>query len=86
MVKVKQSAFCVGLGNGWTGNPKALLIMPEEAGKAYQALKAVGLEPRGFGFWDINDEGTIPYGQTEPLYLAQGLNDFLKVRSDVFLE
>jgi hypothetical protein len=31
-VSVKQSKLIVGLGNGWCGNKKSLLIMPQEAG------------------------------------------------------
>eukprot|EP00966_Prymnesium_polylepis_P268164 6195130-Prymnesium_polylepis.1 len=33
---------------------------------------------RGFMFWDIADEGDLVDGS--PLFLAQGLNSFLKVR------
>jgi len=91
-VSVKQSKLVIGLGNGWCSNQPmsnhggSLLIMPEEAGEAFKALKSVGLEPRGFGFWSIHEEGFIPAGQTEPLYMAEGLNEFLQVRQSVFLQ
>jgi hypothetical protein len=53
----------IGLANGWAGGKKgSLLIMPDEAGQAYQDLKDVGLEPRGFGFWSLHEEGQIPTG------------------------
>ena len=31
-VSVKQSVLIIGLGNGWCGNSRSLLIMPSEAG------------------------------------------------------
>jgi hypothetical protein len=34
--------------------------MPQEAATAYQALKTIGLEPRGFGLWSIHEGGFIP--------------------------
>jgi hypothetical protein len=35
IVSVKQSVLIVGLGNGWCGNSRSLLIMPSEAGLAF---------------------------------------------------
>jgi len=79
-IRVPSHKLVLGLANGWTSlSPpakKALLLMPDTLGKAY---KAMGDRPaRGFGFWDIADEGKVVDGN--PLYLAAGLNSFLKVR------
>lgn len=85
-VSLAPSQLVIGLANGWAGGPaggpapKSILIMPEDAGTAYAALEAVGMAPRGFVFWDITDEGDVPPGQSQPLYLSAGINAFLKTR------
>ena len=54
-----------------------------QAEKAYEALIKLDLAPRGFAFWDILDEGKIsPQRPHEPVWMAAGLNRFLKVREN----
>lgn len=80
-VSVAQTQLVIGLANGWSDGSRALLIWPAFVGEAYARLSAQGLAPRGFMFWDIGDEGKVPGGYSEPLYLAAGLNAFLHTRS-----
>jgi len=55
-----------------------------QAEEAYEALAKLDLAPRGFAFWDILDEGKIsPQRPHEPVWMAAGLNGFLKVRESV---
>lgn len=44
-------------------------------------VQASGVPPRGFVYWDISQEGYIPQGQTQPLFMAAGINSFLHTRS-----
>jgi hypothetical protein len=67
-----------GRPRGGGGAPKAVLITPQQAGAAYAALGEKA--PRGFVFWDINDEGVIPPNASEPLFMAAGINAFLHTR------
>lgn len=78
-ISISATAFCIGLANGWA-EKKTILVMPEEAGAAYYALSEMGQAPRGFVFWAIESEGWIPPGQTAPLFMAAGLNEFLHTR------
>ena len=84
-VAVQPPQLIVGLANGWAGgfHPKSLLIMPEEVGAAFAALEGGGGvgRPRGCAFWDIADEGAVPQGQSQPLFLAAGLNAVLGTRA-----
>jgi hypothetical protein len=79
-VTLNRTQAVIGLANGWADGSRAILMMPEEVGAAWAALSARGSEPRGFAFWDIGDEGVVPSGGSAPLFLAAGLNAFLKVR------
>ena len=81
-VSVSKTALCIGLANGWITQGKNALVMPDEAQVAYETLKAHGLEPRGFVFWEIEAEGEVPPGQQAPLYMAKGLNAFLHTRRE----
>ncbi len=43
----------------------------------------MNLAPRGFGFWDIADEGKVSVLRpNEPVWLASGLNKILKIRNN----
>ena len=79
-VRVLPSQLVVGLANGWAGGTKTVLMMPAAVGAAYTALQSRGTPFRGCVFWTIAEEGRVPVGQTEPLYMAQGLNAFLHTR------
>ena len=72
----------IGLANGWADGVKSLRVWPEEAAAAYAALGALSpsLQPRGFMFWDIADEGMVPQGTDKEMWMAQGLNEFLHTR------
>lgn len=80
VVRVPASTLILGLANGWAGVPKSVLMMPGDLGEAWAALAGVGCVPRGAMFWDIDDEGATPVNQSEPLFLARGLNAFLHTR------
>ena len=86
-IKLKPSQTVVGLANGWTskgaaaGNAsKALLIEPNQLEAAYRTLNSTGTSPRGFMYWDIASEGSVPEGEDGPLWMAQSLNSFLNTR------
>lgn len=58
--------------------------LSSQAGRAYEALTKLDLAPRGFAFWDILDEGRASAQRpNEPVWMAAGLNRFLKVRDGV---
>lgn len=80
VVSLLPSQLVIGLANAWAGNAKSLLIMPEDVGIAYRYLNATGQAPRGFVFWTICNEGDTPANQTQPLYMAAEINDFLHTR------
>jgi len=79
--KVPPTQLVIGLANGWVGPrpAKCLLVYPDEAGIAYITLKNLGIAPRGFMYWDIEDEGELVNGT--PFYLALGLNSYLHTRN-----
>lgn len=79
-ISVQKTALCIGIANGWADNIKNILIMPNEAEIAYNALAAMNQEPRGFVFWAIDNEGQVPPNQDLPLFMASGLNKFLHTR------
>ena len=81
-VKVPLDQLVIGLGNGWAGDGKFLLIRPEEIAAAYTHMKDLGIAPRGFAFWNILDEGVVPLNSLEknPVWMARGLNQFLNIR------
>jgi len=78
-----RTELVVGCANGWAGDGKFFLLFPDQAEKAYEALAKLDLAPRGFAFWDILDEGKISLQRPhEPVWMAAGLNRFLKVREN----
>jgi chitinase len=80
-VKIPPQRLVVGLANGWAGDGKFLLIYPDEVAMAYSQLASMSLQPRGFGFWDIADEGKESQQQPGvPVWLASGLNEFMHIR------
>jgi hypothetical protein len=81
-LNIPNTELVIGLANGWAGDGKFLLIYPEDVGSAYNQMAAMGMAPRGFGFWDIKDEGEVSTQNPDkgPVWMAQGLNEFMKVR------
>lgn len=79
-VSVSKTVLCIGLGNGWADYSRNLLIMPNDLEIAYNNLLKLKIEPRGFAFWSIENEGEIPVNSTIPLYMATGINNFLHTR------
>jgi hypothetical protein len=79
-VSVPHSQLVIGFANAWAGpRPgKTLLVYPDEAQTAWEELVAKNMQPKGFMFWDIQDEGKDVDGK--PFYLSKGLNNFLKIR------
>ena len=86
-MSIPSSRIVIGLANGWAGDGKFFLAYPEQLSLAYQALSDEDLQPRGFAFWDILDEGKCsPQKPSEPVWMAAGLNRFLHVRSSSSVE
>lgn len=82
-IKIPANRLVIGLANGWADNSKFLLVWPEELIGGYEALKRAGIQPRGFMFWDIADEGlsaVASKGDERPFWMARGLNSFLHTR------
>lgn len=82
-VSISQTQLVIGLANGWADGNKFLLLWPEHARRAYENLLASGLQPRGYMFWDIADEGVNAMDDTgtmRPFWMASGLNEFLHTR------
>jgi chitinase len=79
-VTVLKSQLVIGLANAWAGPRPAqcLLVYPDEAQTAWEELKGKNMLPKGFMFWDIQDEGKDVDGK--PFYLAKGLNNFMGIR------
>jgi chitinase len=82
-MSIPQTQLVIGLGNGWVDGNKSLLVWPEQAEAAYEALKAKDSAPRGFMFWDIADEGRVVSGTDREMWMAAGLNKFLHTRDIV---
>ena len=83
-VHVPRTHLVVGLANGWADGNKFLLVWPEELVAGYESLKAAGIHPRGFMFWNIADEGINAVdksGVSRPFWMARGLNSFLHTRT-----
>jgi hypothetical protein len=78
-VVVNQTQLVIGLANGWTDGSRALLLWPGDVEAGWNALKAKGLQHRGYAFWCLENEGTVMPNGTA-LYLAAGLNAFLHTR------
>eukprot|EP01006_Ploeotia_vitrea_P017410 TRINITY_DN48526_c0_g1_i1.p1 TRINITY_DN48526_c0_g1~~TRINITY_DN48526_c0_g1_i1.p1 ORF type:complete len:447 (-),score=44.38 TRINITY_DN48526_c0_g1_i1:58-1398(-) len=82
LLQVPATQLVIGLANGWTGlgkDQKFLLLLPESLREAYEGLSQ-NEKPKGFMFWNANDEGLTPPGTNTPLYLASSLNGFLQTR------
>ena len=79
-VVVTKNNLVIGLANAWANGNRTLLVESKELEKAYLSLKREGLEPKGFGFWTIREEGKISKATGEPLFLAKDLNKFLDIR------
>jgi beta-glucosidase len=59
-LRIPLSKLVIGLANGWAdnGDDKTLFVSTQEFDSAWTALRAKGIEPRGAGFWTIDEEGT----------------------------
>jgi hypothetical protein len=51
------SKLVLGFGNGWAGNEKSLFFPTEEVQIAWMSLIKRKMQPRGFMFWTIDQEG-----------------------------
>lgn len=79
-IQVPAERLVIGLANAWADNSKFLLLNSTEVGLGYKYLNEMGQAPKGFGFWNIQDEGLItPAGDV--LFLAKDLNSILNIRS-----
>ena len=87
VIRIPKEKLLMGLANSWAADAeKFLLIMPEDCGKAYSTL-ADSTKPRGWMFWNIQDEGkeakTVQVidgkrtNVSQPMWMAQGLAKFL---------
>jgi len=58
-VSIPSSKLVFGFANGWAldTDDKALFVSSKDIEIAYQNLKQHGLDPRGFMFWVIGEEG-----------------------------
>ena len=77
-VRVPHTKLVVGLAAGWCGGSapiKAVCIDPADVGAAYGAFAF-----RGGAFWNVEDDGSVPSGAAEPLFIARGLAEFLHTR------
>lgn len=79
-VYVTKNNLVIGLANAWADGNRTLFVEPKELEKTYLKLKEEGLEPKGFGFWTIKEEGKIFEGTGEALFMAKDLNKFLEIR------
>ncbi|KAJ3215661.1 hypothetical protein HK099_006249 [Clydaea vesicula] len=80
-LKIPFEKLIVGLGNFNYKSERSLYIPSEDCRFTYEHfLRLNGKSIRGFGFWDIADEGNILYKEKK-LYLATELNKFLKIRT-----
>ena len=83
-IDVAPTQLVVGLANGWASpqpGSKFLLIWPEDVGAAYRALSERGSKPRGFMFWNIQDEGAVVPGTGRELWLTRELREQLGLNS-----
>ena len=57
-VNLPLSKIVFGFANGWgVGSEKAIFFIPSEVKKAYTVLQRMNLEPRGCGYWVVEEEG-----------------------------
>ena len=71
----------IGVANGWAGDGKFLYLRPDDLEAAYTGLPT-DCKIRGFAFWNIKDEGSVPKNDKsgKPVFMARGLNRFLNIR------
>lgn len=83
VVSLEPKQVVIGLANAWAeheakGEPvKAVYLDEDEIASAWERMDSVGLAPRGFGFWDIADEGKPEFGTGQPVYLAKEIAGIL---------
>ena len=71
-VELPLSKLVFGFANGWAfGSEKAIFFNPSEIKIAYDKLKKDNLDPRGCGYWVVNEEGS------NDIYLTKALKDIL---------
>jgi hypothetical protein len=60
ILRLPLDKLVLGLANGWAdnGDDKTLFISTQEFDAAWSQLRSKGIEPRGAGFWTIDEEGT----------------------------
>lgn len=77
-VPIPLSKLVFGFANGWAldTNGKALFVQETDMDMAYQNLREAKLDPRGFMFWVIGEEGK------NGVQYASSLNKILKTRQD----
>lgn len=79
-VQVPSTRLVIGLANGWADNTKFLLLNSTEVGWGYKYLEEMGQAPKGFGFWNIYDEGRPTY-RGDVVWLAKELNEIMNIRN-----
>jgi len=84
-VPLPLSKLVLGFANGWALNSdlgeKTVFFEREQVQKAYRALIIAGKEPRGMGFWVVEEEGK------HGVHYAQDLNDILHMQlEEMFFE
>lgn len=80
MVKLPPTRLVIGLANGWANSSRVLLLNSSEVSLGYRYLNEMGLAPRGFGFWNIYEEGrNISSG--EAMWLAKDMDKILHIRT-----
>jgi len=77
LVSLDPHKLVLGLANGWAGDGKFLFIPPETLERIYAALEVAHLQVRGFGFWNIKDEGLKPTNYDKEVWLAKDLKRIL---------
>lgn len=74
VVRIPYSYVVIGLANGWADNNKFMLLSEEQLFESGELMKAKKLIPRGFGFWNIADEGRFYNGTSVKYWLAKILS------------
>lgn len=80
MVQVPPTKLVIGLANGWANSSKVLLLNSSEVALGYRYLNEMGLAPKGFGFWNIYQEGQI-ISSGEEMWLAKDMDNILHIRT-----
>jgi len=81
-LQISPKQIVIGLANGWAGDGRVLLVYPEDVQVAHEYMKSEGIEPKGYGFWSIKQEGEISRQRPGiPVWMAAGLNKFLQIRN-----